>query len=126
MMGFVFDEHCEFHTVLILLISCLFVVFCVFFLFCSVMALRFSCDVELSETLCRSRAADPNNEPSEMCDQIFNSITSIIADCDYIDFYDNSSNFWNGNDSLILVHLNIRSLHKNFNDLHEFVSLLPF
>ena len=90
------------------------------------MALRFSCDGELSEALCTSRAADPKNEPSEMCDQIFNSITSNIADCDYIDFYDNNLNLWNGNDSLILVHLNIRSLHKNFDDLHEFVSLLPF
>ena len=63
------------------------------------MALRFSCDGELSEALCTSRAADPNNEPSEMYDQIFNLITSDIADCDYIDFYDNSLNFWNGNDS---------------------------
>ena len=61
-----------------------------------------------------------------MCDHIFNLITSNIADCDYIDFYDNSLNFWNGNDFLILVHLNIRSLHKNFDNLHEFVSLLPF
>ena len=90
------------------------------------MALRFSCDGELSEALCTSRAADPNNEPSEMCNQIFISITFNIADCDYIDFYDKSLNFWNGNDSLILVHLNIRSLHKNFDDLREFVSLLPF
>ena len=90
------------------------------------MALRFSCDRELSEALCTSRAADPNNEPGEMCDQIFNLITSNIADCDYIDFYDNSLNFWNGNNSLILVHLNIRSLHKNFDDLHKFVSWLPF
>ena len=61
-----------------------------------------------------------------MCDQIFNLITSNIAHCDYIDFCDNSLNFWNGNDSLILVHLNIRSFHKNFDDLHEFVSWLPF
>ena len=90
------------------------------------MALRLSCDGELSEALSTSRAADPNNEPSEICDQIFNSITSNIADCDFIDFYDNSSNLWNGNDSLILEHLNIRSLHKNFDNLHEFVSLLPF
>ena len=52
------------------------------------MALRFSCDGELSEALCTSRAPDPNNEPSEMCDQIFNLITSNIADRDYIDFYD--------------------------------------
>ena len=126
MMGFVFDGYSEFHAVLILLLSCLFVVFCVFFLFCSVMALRFSCDGELSETLCTSRAADPYHERSKMCHQIFNSITSNIADCNYIDFYDNSLNFWNGNDSLILVHLNVRSLHKNFDDLHEFFSLLPF
>ena len=90
------------------------------------MALRFSCDGELSEAQCTSRAADPNNEPCEMCDQIFNSITFNIAGCNYIDFYDNSLNLWNGNDSLILVHLNIRSLHKNFDDLHEFVSLPPF
>ena len=76
------------------------------------MALRFSCEGELSEALCTSRAADPNNEPSEMCDQNFNSITSNTADFDYIAFYDNSLNFWNGHDSLILGHLNIRSLHK--------------
>ena len=62
----------------------------------------------------------------KMCDQIFNLITFSVADCDYIDFYDNSSNLWNCNDSLILVHLNIRSLHKNFDKFHEFVSLLPF
>ena len=90
------------------------------------MALRFSCNGELSEALSTSRAAEPNNEPSEMCDQILNLITSNIADCDYKDFYDNSLNLWSGNDSLILVHLNIRSLHKNFDNLHEFVSLLPF
>ena len=76
------------------------------------MALRFLCDGELSEAPCTNRAADPNNEPSEMYDQVFNSITSNIADCGYFDFYDNSLNFWNGNDSLILVHLKIRSLHK--------------
>ena len=56
----------------------------------------------------------------------FISITSNIDDCDYIDFYNNSSNLWNCKDSLILVHLNITSLHKNFDDLPEFVCLLPF
>ena len=54
------------------------------------MALRLTSDEKLSEALCTSQAADPANEPSEMCDQIFNSITFKIANCDCIDFYDNS------------------------------------
>ena len=56
------------------------------------MALRLSCNRELSETLCTSQEADPTNEPSEMCDEIFNSVTSNTANCNDIDFYGKSSN----------------------------------
>ena len=91
----------------------LFIVFFFFSsVFCSVMALRLSCNGELSEAPCMSQAADPTNEPSKMCNQIFNTITTNIADCDTLDIYDNKSIPSQDSDSLILMHLNIRSLHK--------------
>ena len=58
------------------LVCLLFLMF--FFCFYSVMALPFSCDGELSEALCTSRAADPNNKTSEMYDQILIRLLLIL------------------------------------------------
>ena len=92
------------------------------------MALRLSCDGKLSDALCTSRAADPTNKPSEKCDQIYNSISSNVANCDYIDFYDNSTVQIFG---MVTTPWNQCTLisdifKKTLDDLHEFVSLLPF
>jgi len=45
---------------------------------------------------------------------------------EYIDVEDNNSTLSNEVDSLVLLHLNIKSLNKYHNDLHEFITLLPF
>ena len=89
------------------------------------MALESSCDGELSESLSTSQAADPNDEPKDLCDQIFYELTSNISACQYVDTIDGNV-FTNEIDSLILMHLNIRSLNKNINDWHIFISMLPF
>jgi len=46
--------------------------------------------------------------------------------CVYIDVGDNKLNLTNEVDSLILLPLNIRSLNKYHDDIHEFITLLPF
>ena len=89
------------------------------------MALESSCDGELSGSLSTSQAADPSDEPNELCDQIFYELTSNISACQYVDTIDGNV-FTNEIDSLILMHLNIPSLNKNINDLHIFISTLPF
>ena len=89
------------------------------------MALESSCDGELSGSLSTSQAADPSDEPNELCDQIFYELTSNISACQYVDTIDGNV-FTNEIDSLILMHLNIRSLNKNINDLHIFIPTLPF
>ena len=89
------------------------------------MALESSCDGELSGFLSTSQAADPSDEPNDLCDQIFYELTSNISACQYVDTIDGNV-FTNEIDSLILMHLNIRSLNKNINDLDIFISTLPF
>ena len=111
-MGFVFDEHCEFHTVLILLISCLFVVFLCYFAFGRSWRYVFRVMENCQRPCARVEQPTLTMNLVKCATKFFDSITSNIADCDYLDFYENSLNFWNGNDSLILVHLNIRPLHK--------------
>ena len=47
-------------------------------------------------------------------------------ECEYIDIFDNENSFTNEIDSLILLHLNIRTFNKYFNDLHDLIASLPF
>ena len=61
-----------------------------------------------------------------MSDHLFNSMISNVKECDYIDTNASNQIFLAENDSLSLIHLNIRSLYANFNDLHVFVSQLSF
>jgi len=89
------------------------------------MALELSCEWNLSETLSTNLAAAPTNNSTELCDHIFNSLTNK-SDCEYIDVEDNNLNLTNEVDSLILLQLNIRSLNKYHDDLHEFITLFPF
>ena len=73
-----------------------------------------------------SQAAQPSDDPTELCDHVFDSLTSNIMECEYIDIFDNENSFTNEIDSLILLHLNIRTLNKYFNDLHNLIASLPF
>ena len=90
------------------------------------MALELSCDGELSEALCTSQAADLFHQPSQLCDQIFNSMTNNVINCEYLDMYDKTLNLQNDCNSMILMHLNIRSLQKNYDDLYDLVASLSF
>ena len=63
--------------------------------------------------------------PSELCDNLFYSMTNNIKKCKYFDLHLNHLKI-DKNYSLILLHVNIRSLHKNFKLLHEFLVTLNF
>ena len=84
------------------------------------------CDSDLSGSLCMSQAARPSDDPTELCDHVFDSLTSNVMKCEYFDIYDNETSFTNEIDFLILLHLNIRTLNKYFNDLHNLIASLPF
>ena len=52
------------------------------------MVLESLCDGELSGFLSTSQAADPSDEPNELCDQIFYELTSNVSTCQYVDTID--------------------------------------
>ena len=54
------------------------------------------------------------------------SLTSNIMECEYVDIFDNENFITNEIDSLILLHLSIKTLNKYFNDLHNLIASLPF
>ena len=56
----------------------------------------------------------------DLSDKTFSAIFQNIKPCKYITANSNCSN--DINDSLLLLHLNIRSLQKNLDDLCEFIS----
>jgi len=78
------------------------------------MALDSPCAGHLSEsTMYTSQAANLSNEPNDLCDQIFYSLTSNVSECSYIDLNVDNSNLDDRKDFLIVMHLNIRSLNKH-------------
>ena len=85
-----------------------------------------SCDGELSESPGTSQAADFSDDRNDLCDQVFNERTSNISEYQYVDRIDGNAIFTNVTNSLILMHLIIRSLNKHITDLHTFLSTLPF
>ena len=93
---------------------------------------RFMCDGEESEFPYTCRGADHcitnTNDPIELCNNVYYSLSSNALKCDYLDL--NKFDFDNFNtisfDSLILIHINIRSLNKNFDELYDFLQILPF
>ena len=60
--------------------------------------------------------------PGELCDNLFYLMTNSIKKYKYFDLHLKIDK----NYSLILLHVNIRSLHKNFELLHEFFVTLNF
>ena len=83
---------------------------------------------ELNEFLGTSQAAALQSNdycPRELCDSLLNSIATNIKICKYTDPTASSFNF-DDNRSLILLHVNIRSLHKNFESLYEFLVTSSF
>ena len=84
--------------------------------------------MELLEFLwpCQATSLHVNDlSSSELCDNAFNSMITNIKSCKYLDPNHNQSTIDN-NHSFILLHLNIRSLHKNFDSFYEFLRTLNF
>ena len=81
---------------------------------------------ELQDFLCPTQAATHlfRNQDA-LTDNLFNNSTNKIKNCEYID---NTFKFLNAEfkDSLILLHINIRSLHKNFDLFYEVIESLNF
>ena len=63
-----------------------------------------------------------DHQPCELCDQIFNSMTSNVINCKCMDIYDKTLNLQNDSNSMTLMHLNMPSLPKTMTTL---TTLLP-
>jgi len=75
-----------------------------------------SCNTnQLQRPLCSSQAANDNFE-FDLTNEAYNYFSNHIVDCEYID---PAFNIIRNTNSLMLAHLNIRSLHKNFDDMHD-------
>ena len=88
------------------------------------MALEVSCDRELSGLGNASQAAEQHltvSESEELCDKICELFSTNILKCHYFDISKNNQINMKDNNSLSIIHLNIRSLNKNFDKLYEFL-----
>ena len=93
------------------------------------MALDVSCDRELSGLGNASQAAEQHltvSETEELCDKIYESFSTNILKCHYFDISKNNQINMKDNNSLSIIHLNIRLLNKNFDKLYDFLLCLPF
>ena len=78
---------------------------------------------------CPAATQDANNfsDNENLCDKLYKSLNQNISrpNCEYFEV---NSQIVNGSydDALILMHVNIRSLHKNFDLLYEFIQSLQF
>ena len=65
-------------------------------------------------------ATDFSNDPSNLYNDSFSSVKNNIANCSSFELFDdNLKIFCKNSDSLTLMHLNVRSLHKHFDELGE-------
>ena len=75
--------------------------------------------------LCPGWAAYPTfHDQDELGNNVFYSLTGNIKNCNYLDV--NNLNFTAGNNTLTLLHVNVRSLQKNFDSLYDFFQSLKF
>ena len=93
---------------------------------CSVMALLTLDEVDLIDFITPSLAATPpcvQKNNNESCDEVLQILTSKINSCKHVDVVAPKTNFKFPN-SLVLVHLNTRSLYKHFDSLCLFFQSL--
>ena len=64
-------------------------------------------------------ASHSQNNQEDLCDNLFESPVGNIETCRY---FDNNFQINNLDNALMLMHINVRSLHKNFDLFHEFIS----
>ena len=80
-------------------------------------------DLDLYEFLDQNQAAalqTVDRFTEETSDNLFKYLTKNIKKCNYLDS-DQNQFLIEKNNSLVLLHLNIRSLHKNYDSLYEFL-----
>ena len=58
----------------------------------------------------------------DLTDVTFNSLLADIAECKYLDV---DSQKLNPSNALVLAHINVRSLHSHYDDLHTFLTSWP-
>ena len=108
------------------LFSLFFFVLFNYLVFCVLIMLNVSCEGNFSQPSRASQAADnflSDSEPEELSDKINKSISSNILKCDYFDLKENTQIYSSKNNSLHIIHLNIRSLNKNFDKFYDLSSL---
>ena len=91
--------------------------------------LNISCQGNLSQPSHATQAADnllSDGEPEELSDKIYESISSNILKCDYFDLKINTQIYSSENNSLNIIHHNIRSLNKNFDKFYDFIQSLSY
>ena len=77
-------------------------------------------DGNLNDFVCRSQAAkNIHVYLFDLCNSKFGSLTKHIKKCKHRDANFTLNDF-NDRDTLMLLHLNARSLHKNFDSLSDF------
>ena len=93
------------------------------------MALNVLCDERLSQPSCASQVAEnlfSDNEPEDMSSKIYESISNNILQCEYFDLNETNKMYTSKNNSLNILHLNIRSLNKNYDKLYDFLQSLLY
>ena len=89
---------------------------------CDAPLLSLNCDKPLEdcenqlEFLCSSQEADSTND-TNYCDSLINACSNSVSRCKYFDLIPKFET--KNNCSLFLLHINIRSLQKNFDKLFE-------
>jgi len=76
---------------------------------------------EYRKFLGSSRIAD-HNEVESIYDSFVMSFSENLSKCDYYDL--NSKLVTQSNSQIFMIHVNIQSLQKNFNSLHETINTL--
>ena len=84
--------------------------------------------IALNDVSCSSQAVtlqSTNDLTDDLCDQTSDALASNFSNCLYYDFDLNQMSWFNDN-NVILLHVNIRSLQKNFDSLSEFIESLTY
>ena len=81
----------------------------------------------LNDVSCLSQAVtlqSTNDLTDDLCDKISDALASSFSNCQYYDF-DLNQMSWSNDNNVILLHVIIRSLQKNFDSLCELLNPSP-
>jgi len=61
----------------------------------------------------------------DLGDLVFNKMCKNIKSCNYYNLTNSLPKFYNSQNFITMLHLNIRSLNKNYDDFYDFITALP-